>query len=395
MVCGESSLKAGLALNVITRGSMRILHRKLGFIGISLLTISLACSQFQRVIATSPKNILKQPVTTSNNPTPKTLLSCSVTQGLGKDPWVTFDEEFYWFSNIIEQDTQGRMWLATDGHGLLMFDGKEWHNWQPENRKDMSYDALRTMAISDTKIYAGAYGSSDGGNLLVYDIGNDEWKTISPGENSLRNNVIGGVALKPTGELYAMTKDGLDILDKDTWLYQSNPLESGSILHTVDDALFDKDGNYWMATSNGIWKFDGKDWVSYTAGKRDLPSNGVNALAIDHDGRIWAATTAGLAVFSNGKWFAFSSGEYPWYQGWLDNVAIDSQNRVWVTSRDVVSVYNGTEAILFTPDIIGESLWSSAIGFDKDGCVWIDISLGLAVFQGNVDLAPGNYEFIR
>ncbi|MDO9302655.1 MAG: two-component regulator propeller domain-containing protein, partial [Anaerolineales bacterium] len=121
----------------------------------------------------------------------------------------------------------------------------------------------------------------------------------------------------------------------------------------------------------------------------------INALAIDNDGRIWAATTSGLAVFSGGKWFAFSSSEYPWYQGWLDNVAIDSQNRVWVTSNDVLSVYNGTEAILFTPDIIGESLWDNAIGFDKDGCVWVGMSLGLTVFQGKLDLAPGNYEFIK
>src|SRR5512138_3300817 len=121
---------------------MSILRRKLAFVGSSLLLISLACSLFQRVVVTSPegpekitpKNILNQPVATSKNPTPKTLLNCSVTKGLGKDPWIKFEDEFYWFLNIIERDTQGRMWLATDGHGLLMFDGKEWHNWQPESR---------------------------------------------------------------------------------------------------------------------------------------------------------------------------------------------------------------------------------------------------------------------
>ncbi len=344
---------------------------------------------------TIPENIVNQPVVTSKNPNPKTLLSCAVTQDLGEGPWIKFDEEYYWFSNIIEQDMQGRMWLATDGNGLLMFDGKEWYDWKPENRKDMSYDALRTMAVSETNVYAGAYGSSDGGNLLVYDIKKDKWQTISPGENSLRNNVIGGVAIKQTGEVYAMTKDGLDILDNNTWTYSSNPLESEFILYSVDDALFDNEGNYWVAASNGIWKFDGNNWISYTAGNRELPSDAINALVIDQDGRIWAATTSGLAVFSNGKWFAFSPSEFPWYQGWLDNVAIDSQNRVWVTSNDVLSVYNGAEAILFTPDSIGEDLWDNAIGFDKDGCVWVGMSLGLTVFQGELDLSRGNYEFLK
>ena len=382
---------------------MRIHHKKLSFIAVSLLLVSLACSLFQRVVVVSveesektiPENIVNQPVVTSKNPNPKTLLSCAVTQDLGEGPWIKFDEEYYWFSNIIEQDMQGRMWLARDGNGLLMFDGKEWYDWKPENRKDMSYDALRTMAVSETNVYAGAYGSSDGGNLLVYDIKKDKWQTISPGENSLRNNVIGGVAIKQTGEVYAMTKDGLDILDNNTWTYSSNPLESEFILYSVDDALFDNEGNYWVAASNGIWKFDGNNWISYTAGNRELPSDAINALVIDQDGRIWAATTSGLAVFSNGKWFAFSPSEFPWYQGWLDNVAIDSQNRVWVTSNDVLSVYNGAEAILFTPDSIGEDLWDNAIGFDKDGCVWVGMSLGLTVFQGELDLSRGNYEFLK
>lgn len=382
---------------------MHTLHRKLSFIAFSLVMVSLACSLFQPAVVVNveepekiiPNNLVDAPVTSSKNPASTSLLNCSVTEDSGDDPWIKFGGEYYWFVNIIQQDKQGRMWLATDGHGLLMYDGTEWHNWQPESRKDMSFDALRSMAVSETHVYAGAYGSSDGGNLLVYDIENDKWKTISPGEGSIRNNVIGGVAIKQTGEVYAMTKAGLDILDKGIWEYSGNPLESEFIIHTVDDALFDNEGNYWVAASNGIWKFDGNDWISYTAGNGELPSNGINALAIDNDGRIWAATTSGLAVFSNGKWFAFPPGEFPWYQGWLSNVAIDSQNRVWVTSIDVLSVYNGTEAILFTPDSIDEPLWDNAIGFDKDGCVWVGMSLGLTVFRGVIDLSPGNYEFLK
>lgn len=357
---------------------------------IMLLTVSSACSL-------SGNNAVNQSVGVSRNPKPNELLNCSVTQNLpdNKNAWVKFSDEYYWFLNIIEQDKQGRMWLATDGHGLLMFDGKEWHNWQPENRDDMSYDALRTMAVSQTNIYAGAYGSSDGGNLLIYDIGSDKWQTIFPGTNAIRNNVIGGVAINQTGQIYAMTKDGLDILNKGTWTHSSNPFQANVIIHSVDDALFDNEGNYWIASSDGVWKFDGNSWTSYTAEKGQLPSNAVNALDIDQDGRIWAATTGGLAVFSNGKWFIFSPNQYPWYQGWLDNVAIDSQNRVWVISNDALSVFNGTEAIVFTPDIIGESLWDNAIGFDNDGCVWVGMSLGLTVFQGELDLAPGKYDFLK
>lgn len=357
---------------------------------IMLLTVSLACSLVGN-------NVVRQSVSVSKNPKPNGLLNCSVTQNLpnNKNDWVKLSDEYYWYLNIIEQDKHNRMWLATDGHGLLMFDGKKWHNWQPENRNDMSDDALRTMAVSQTNIYVGAYGSSDGGNLLIYDIGNDKWQTISPGTNAMRNNIIGGLAINQTGQIYAMTKDGLDILDKGMWIYSSNPFQTDFIINIVDDALFDNEGNYWIATNDGIWKFEENTWTSYTAENMQLPSNTVNALDIDQNGRIWAATTSGLAVYINGKWFTFSPNEYPWYQGWLDNVAVDSQNRVWVTSNDILSVYNGKEAVIFTPDIIGESLWDNAIGFDKDGCVWVGTSLGLAIFQGKLDLPPGNYDFLK
>lgn len=348
-------------------------------------------SAVQRFISVS------NPVTYSANPELTELLDCAVTRNSpdNTDEWVKFADEYYWYLNIIERDAQGRMWLATDGHGLLMFDGLDWHNWQPEDQPEMSGDALRTMAVSGTNVYVGAYGSSDGGNLLVYDIKNDQWEAIAPGENAIRDNVIGGVAINRAGQVYAMTKAGLDVFDQGTWTYFDAPFEANFTMHIVDDAVFDLEENYWIASTEGIWKFDGETWTSYTQEQGQLPSNSVNALDIDREGRVWAATTSGLAVFSNGQWFVFSPDTFPWYQDWLSNVAIDSQNRVWVTSNTYLSVYNGTEAVLFTPTVMDEKIWDDAIGFDSDGCVWVGVALEMSVFRGKLDLKPGNYDFLK
>jgi len=366
---------------------------------IMLLVLSLACGiSMSDLLQPFVSAEVSPPVTVSKNPKPNELLNCAVTQNLPdqQNDWVKFSEEYYLYPNFFEKDDQGRMWVATDGHGLLMFDGQEWHNWwHPEDRPSLSGDALRTMAVSETHVYAGSYASSAGGNLLIYDIENDQWQTIAPGVNALRANIIGGLAISPTGQIYAVTLSGLDILDAGGWNYASNPFKEDFRMHIVKDALFDSDGNYWIASDDGIFKYDGSFWTSYSAANGRLPSNYVNALALDQDGRIWAATERGLVVFSSGKWFTFSADEFPWYQGWLTSVAVDSQNRIWVLKQDVLSVYNGEEAILLTPDSIGENLWDDAVGFDQDGCVWVDKLMGFAVFQGKLDLGPGNYDFLK
>ena len=52
------------------------------------------------------------------------------------------------YINIIEWDDAGRLWIATDGRGLTMFDGERWYNWQ-DGMSGMRDDCIRGMAIGE------------------------------------------------------------------------------------------------------------------------------------------------------------------------------------------------------------------------------------------------------
>ena len=55
----------------------------------------------------------------------------------------------------------------------------------------------------------------------------------------------------------------------------------------VYETVLDNDGFLWVATDNGISRFDGKRFINYST-KDGLPSNDVIQVFKQNDGTIWA-----------------------------------------------------------------------------------------------------------
>ena len=58
---------------------------------------------------------------------------------------------------------------------------------------------------------------------------------------------------------------------------------AGSVVY---DAIQDKEGFMWFATENGLSRFDGKNFKTFTT-KDGLPDNEVLKLFVDSKGRLW------------------------------------------------------------------------------------------------------------
>jgi len=299
------------------------------------------------------------------------------------------------YINIIQGDAQGRMWFATDGRGLTMFDGQRWRNWQPETRPEMRHDAIRGLAVTDRQIFAGGSGSAGDGGVMVYDIAQDRWTSYWPGESELSGGGVEGIAINHQGQAYLPTANGiLDVYDKGQWQHIKMPMSRGYVLIT-SEGVFDADNNYWLGTDGfGLWKYDGKRWKVYDTRSSNLSSDTINALGFDGYGQLWALTGSGLAVqCSAGQWKEFPIPNIS-EQIYFGDVVIDSQNRIWVTANfDSFAVYNGQDWLTFAPEIVGESMWDDALAFDSDGRMWASTSNGVAIFQGRLDLpAPRGAE---
>ena len=58
----------------------------------------------------------------------------------------------------------------------------------------------------------------------------------------------------------------------------------------------DMAGVMWFGTYNGLYRFDGKEWITYTA-KDGLAHNYVYAILQDNEGSMWFGTRAGVSRF--------------------------------------------------------------------------------------------------
>ncbi len=61
------------------------------------------------------------------------------------------------------------------------------------------------------------------------------------------------------------------------------------------------DGFLWIGTNEGLARFDGFEFATFTKDDSELPAGSINSLAAGPDGSLWIATTKGLATYHSGR----------------------------------------------------------------------------------------------
>jgi signal transduction histidine kinase/ligand-binding sensor domain-containing protein len=151
----------------------------------------------------------------------------------------------------------------------------------------------------------------------------------------------------------------------------------------------DRKGFIWLATQEGLSRFDGYRFVNY--GVRDgLGQQIVNDVKEDPQGRIWAATNGGglsllidhqkemprgLTVAPNAKFGSIRLGEDS-EANQINRILVDTQNQLWcLTDRGLylVTLNPGAE-LKVRPVIEAASGNSKALFQDSRGRIWCGLS---------------------
>ncbi|MEL7023029.1 MAG: EAL domain-containing protein [Pseudomonadota bacterium] len=213
-------------------------------------------------------------------------------------------DDFIW---DIEEDQQGRLWIATDTGGVAIFDPRveqfQVLQHDPSNDNSIRSDAIRSLAIRDNTVWIGT--RNDGvSSLNIETMTFTHWSEQSALAVPADARVF-DISFDTKGVQWVATNRGLYRLDPENNESLVYSTEAEPSLRLPDDSVVSiahsVDGTTWVGMiEGGVIQIGDRDTAKrYSAGAKvgDLPSNYVRDLLEDSDGRLWAATTEGLALF--------------------------------------------------------------------------------------------------
>lgn len=208
-------------------------------------------------------------------------------------------------------------------------------------------------------------------------------KTTSPKENikpettdTLTSNVW-GIRQDRNGKIWFATSDGVFRFDGKSYTKVSSQLVSEPFFSVFED----RKGNFWFGTyGSGIFYYDGKSFQNFTT-KEGLAHNSVMPIYEDKDGIIWFGTGGGVSRYDGKSFRNFTTSD-----GLTNNdvhaIVQDKTGRIWFGTRGDITVYDG-KTFTTLKDKDGKTfhnVWSMIK--DKKGNIWFGTD-GLWRYDGN------------
>lgn len=146
--------------------------------------------------------------------------------------------------------------------------------------------------------------------------------------------------------------------------------ESGLRGSEINDITQDSLGYLWVATNNGISRFDGMEFVNYHH-RQGLSENYCTTIFCDAEQRIWVGhQTGGVSIVGKDSVQRFTE-ENGLVNNEVHDVFQTSDGRIWVATFGGVSIFDGEN---WTTKTISDGLISNniqVISEDENGAIWL------------------------
>ncbi|MGH9632894.1 MAG: two-component regulator propeller domain-containing protein, partial [Bryobacteraceae bacterium] len=182
----------------------------------------------------------------------------------------------------------------------------------------------------------------------------------------------------------------------------------------INYLLQDQTGFLWVATQNGVFRYDGKSFERFGISE-GLPSSNIQSLHETSDGTLWIATRSGLARFQKGRFAEVDPGEeieiagstvldsdragnlifssskgvgivrkdgdeysFQWlYRASAPSVLVDERDTVWFgCGEELCRIDSGRAAEVSSDYALPRQRWDSLTG-DGKGTLWVRSSTSL------------------
>ncbi len=105
-------------------------------------------------------------------------------------------------------------------------------------------------------------------------------------------------------------------------------LEDADILYkSIFHIDFESNGTAWIATTNGLYRYDGYRWQQFTE-KDGLPSRFIRSVLVTHDNTLWVGTDRGAGIY-NGTTFRTDLSELNLAGPSVRRMVEESDGTIW------------------------------------------------------------------
>lgn len=205
--------------------------------------------------------------------------------------------------------------------------------------------------------------------------------TVWRDDEGLVQNTIQGLAQTPDGYLWLATLEGLTRFDGvrfKTFDRASTPEISRNDIQSI---ALSRDGGLWIAIyGGGVVHYRDGGFSAFDVAQ-GLPSHSVTDLAEDHDGTLWIGTSTGLQRFKNGAFASFTT-QQGLVHDQVRRVYVDRAGSPWLATGRGLDRYEAGRFVHYTSrdGLPSDSIF--ALAEDAQGHLWVGTDRGLARREG-------------
>jgi ligand-binding sensor domain-containing protein len=264
----------------------------------------------------------------------------------------------------IRLDSKDNLWLTFPGQGVAKYSDGTWTNYRTTTSQILSNMVSCVAETSDGSLI---FGTSSGISILSK---TDTWSSYL---DPIVTMIVSAVKVAVDGTVWVGTAgQGFYVNTGSGFVRTAIPAYNTITVNAIEE---DFSGNIWIATNNGLIKWDGSSFTPLNVAN-GLPNRKITSLMRDSKRKLWIGTRGGKTVsFIDAKGIHQLSLLNGRDSCSINKIFEDRRGNIWfATASDGLIKYNGIIPYVYkTNNGLPENTINS-IGEDKYGNLWFGLA---------------------